>query len=97
MSSQSQPNKALDDTVARINFWLNMVEERTQLLLTDSKQAQIEPAKAADLTAKFVMIILRLLDKRAELTGSGNDDMHKALLHELFGKDSASMLKHFDV
>lgn len=84
MSSQQQKH---DDTLKKVNEWLDIVEKKAKQYLAIADAGEIDPIVAAELALKYVLTMLRLLDKRHDLTGLDTDDASRMLIKMGFANE----------
>lgn len=73
------------DALKRINSWLEKLEGRAQKLLEAYEPEELEPAQAAAMANKYIMLIARLLELRQQFT-TEKSTMEERLLSLIFGK-----------
>ncbi len=75
--------------LARVDHWLDIAEDQaTKLLEIADGEGQIDKASASELAAKYLTIILRLLDMRMQMTddAKGQNEIERELVKWVYGK-----------
>lgn len=74
------------DTLHRLNIWLEKLEDQARKLLEACQPEELEPVQAANFTIKFITLIVRLLEVRQHFMTDHHDDSER-LLKIIFGDE----------
>lgn len=84
-TSMPEQESSDQDALKRINSWLDRLEDQARRLLEAFQPEDLEPAQAAAMANKYIMLIARLLELRQQFT-TEKSSMEERLLSLIFGK-----------
>lgn len=84
-TSMPEQESSDQDALKRINSWLDRLEDQARRLLEAFQPEDLEPAQAAAMANKYIMLIVRLLELRQQFT-TEKSSMEERLLSLIFGK-----------
>ena len=71
------------DTIRRINYWLDILEERIQTLLQQNDPETMKPGEREQAVSRHLMLTMRLLSLRQQYTKANASADEQALLDAL--------------